>query len=88
MSILDVEPIGSQFIAEFTGWSPKSYVEFSENEQQRILQAAGTNRNWFELWLRAKVESLAMDLGELNTDSGVVRTILERLERRRSGKEG
>ena len=70
VSILDVEPMGSQLIAEFTGWSPKSFAGLSEQEQQHILDGAGTDRNWFALWLTAKVESLVIDLGAVTTEAG------------------
>ena len=72
LSILEVEPIGSQLVAELTGQEPQAFVGLTEDQQQQIIDAAGFDRNWFELWLRAKVESLAIDLGSVSTATGVV----------------
>ena len=58
-SILEVEPVGSQLITEFTGWVPKEFVEFPYDEQCRIIELVGRKKNWFDLWLRAKIDFLS-----------------------------
>ena len=40
-SILEVEPIGSQLVTEFTGLPPRRFDEFTEVEQHSIVEAAG-----------------------------------------------
>ena len=72
LSILEVEPIGSQLVAEFTGQEPQAFLNLPEDQQRQIIDAAGFERNWFELWLMLKVESLAVDLGSVSTATGVV----------------
>ena len=75
-SILDVEPLGSQLVAEFTGWQPQPFSSLTEEQQQQALKSAGLERNWFDIWLRAKVESLTIDLGDVSTDTGLVEAFL------------
>lgn len=72
LSILEVEPTGSQIVGEITAREPQVFLDLSEDQQQQIIDTAGLDRNWFELWLRAKVESLSIDLGTVWTASGVV----------------
>ena len=71
-SILELEPIGSQLISELTTHAPQAFLDLTEDQQQELIDAAGLDRNWFQLWLRAKVESLVVDLGSVWTTTGVV----------------
>ena len=75
-SILEVDPIGSQLVSELTTHEPQAFLELTEDQQQQIIDAAGVDQNWFEVWLRAKVESLAIDLGDVSTATGVVEEYL------------
>ena len=76
VSILEVEPIGSQLIAEFTGRSPKKFDDFTNEEKKQIVLAIGTNQNWFEVWLTAKAESLLIEFGTVSTNAGIVEKFL------------
>lgn len=76
VSMLDIEPIGGQFITEFTGWPPRSFDEFTEAEQQTVVDSAGTQENWFRLWLKVKIESLYIELGDVSTEAGLVEEFL------------
>lgn len=76
LSLLEIEEIGRRFISEFTGWPPKEFSEFTSEEREHIIRSAGNSENWFELWLSAKVESLAIDLGTVSTDLGIVEEFL------------
>ena len=76
LSILEVEPIGSQLVSELTTHGPQPFKTLSEDAQQQVIDAAGSDRNWFDIWLRAKVESLAIDLGDVSTSTGVVEQYL------------
>ena len=76
LSILEIEEIGRNLISEFTGWRPQEFSVFSGDDQKHIIERAGRDRNWFEVWLRAKVESLALDLGTVSTDLGIVEAFL------------
>ena len=76
LSLLEIETIGKQFVTEFTGWAPRNFDDFSEEEQQHIIESAGTQENWFQLWLNVKVESLYIDKGDVSTDTGLVEEFL------------
>ena len=72
LSILEIEPFGSGLVADFTGRQARAFHMLTEEQQQQTINSAGYDRNWFELWLRAKVESLAIDLGSVWTETGLV----------------
>jgi hypothetical protein len=76
-SILEVEPIGSQLVSEFTGRSPSPFADLSPDEQQTVIEQAGTARNWFQLWLKHKAEATFRDLGSVATESGEFEKFLE-----------
>lgn len=77
LSILEVEPIGSQLIAGITGWQAREYGKFSDEERDQIMsKLAQRPSNWFELWLTLKVESLAFEFGDISTDAGLVEEFL------------
>lgn len=71
-SILEIEVIGRNLISEFTGGPAQDFSEFAPEEREDLIRSAGNNRNWFEIWLSAKVESLLFDLGTVATDLGIV----------------
>ena len=71
-SVLEVDEIGDRLLHELTGWQPEAFYALEEEEQQQTVVGVGLGHNWFELWLSAKVESLAIDLGSVSTETGVV----------------
>ncbi len=76
-SILEVDRIGSKFVAEFTGTSPRRFDELDEEERAEVIRAAGTDRNWFELWLKLLAETLYVELGSVLTTTKTVEAFLE-----------
>lgn len=76
LSMLEIEPVGSQLIAEFTGWPPQQFDTLSMEQKNDLFRVAGTRENWFEEWLKAKVESLYIELGDVSTDAGLVEEFL------------
>ena len=76
LSILEVEPIGSQLITELTGRPAQRFQDFAEEEQEEILQSAGFRRNWFELWLTQNVEQISTEVETVSTDKGFVEQFL------------
>lgn len=76
VSMLEVEPIGSQLVTELIGGQPRSFDELKKEERQRLLRSAGVNRNWFDLWLRQKVESVSIELESISTKTGLVKKFL------------
>ena len=75
-SILEVEPIGSRLISEITGAQPLTFDGLTEDEQQNLIMSAGSNRNWFQLWLTHKVEALSIERDDISTDAGLVEDFL------------
>ena len=71
-SILDLDEIGPQLVSEWGGGPPRSFDALTEAEQDDIRKSAGESRNWFEIWLRQKVEQLSLDLESLDTPSGAL----------------
>jgi len=76
-SILEVEPIGSQLVSEFLGGVPRAYTNLALEEQERVRDAAGSNKNWFRLWLKQKAEALFLELGSVKTPLGAFENLLE-----------
>jgi hypothetical protein len=75
-SILEVEPIGSQLIAELTGKGPKRFVELGDAERKRLVEETEP-RNWFQLWLKHKAEALFAERGSVVTAKGLFHRFLE-----------
>ena len=75
-SILEVEPIGSRLVAEITGAQPLTFDGLTEDKQQDMIRSAGFNRNWFQLWLTHKIETLSIELDDISTDAGFVEEFL------------
>ena len=76
-SLLELEEIGSRFIAEFSGGSQREFIDLTEEEQNQVIESAGRTKNWFELWLRQKIESLHIELGSVATEARTVEEFLE-----------
>ena len=75
-SIFEIEQIGRGLVAEFTGGEPRELHELTEEKRKQMVHAAGRDRNWFQLWLEAKVELLFIDLGSVSTKAGLVEKFL------------
>ena len=76
-SILEIEDVGSRLISELHGGPTRTYQDLSPDDRDAIIKTAGDSRNWFDLWLRQKVEHLFMETGSLKTPSGAVERFLE-----------
>ena len=77
LSILEVDPIGREFINELTGKPPQRFEDFDEEERQEIVTSVGRERNWFELWLTQKVEHHFTEVGDISTPKGFVEKFLD-----------
>ncbi len=76
LSIFDVEPIGSQLIAEILGGRPREFNELSKEDQRAALCSAGRSKNWFDLWLTQMLEFQSTELDTMSTDTGLVERFL------------
>jgi len=77
LSLLEIEPIGSQLIAEVTGGPPRTFATLTDSEQIAVLEKASDNRNWFLLWLKHKAEITFKDIGSVTTKLGAFETLLK-----------
>ena len=75
-SILEVEPIGSQLVSEFLGGAPRAYTNLTAEDQERVRDVAGSDKNWFRLWLKQKAEALFLELGSVKTPLGAFENLL------------
>ncbi len=76
-SLLELEDIGPQLIAEYTVGEPRAFDELDEAEQKAVIAKAGTSRNWFEIWLRQQAEFLNKEGYSLETPLGLFKGFLE-----------
>ncbi len=76
-SMLEVEPIGSQLVAEVTGGEPSPYQSLTAEERETIITKMGADKNWFRMWLKYKAEATLLDLGSVRTPSGAFENFLE-----------
>ena len=67
VSILEVEPTGSEFIADFMKLPSKPYVNQSQKQKEAILKNTPDSTNWFQDWLRHKASNLYTDLPTIET---------------------
>jgi len=74
-SMLEVEPIGSQLIAEHTGES-RLFASLTKVQQLDVIDKVGAEQNWFHVWLKQKSEATFRELGSVATASGAVETFL------------
>ena len=77
LSILQVEPIGSELINELTGRPARRFEDFNEEEQIDIVRSVGTRRNWFDLWLTRKLEYHSTEIEDMSTPKGFVAKFLD-----------
>ena len=76
VSILDDPLIGSDLVADFTASDAQDFGQLSDEQQESIIRSAGDKRNWFELWLRFRLEAITASLPGLQTESGEVADFL------------
>ena len=76
-SLLEMPTIGPRLIVEITGGSQRSFDELTAAQQANVIEQTGERRNWFQLWLKHKVEALWEDLPDLDTPKGYVMTFLQ-----------
>ena len=76
-SMLDDPLIGANLVAEFTGAAPQDFEQLSAEQQQNVIRSAGDHLNWFELWLRVRLEAVTPTLPSPETNSGEVASFLE-----------
>lgn len=77
MSMLEIETIGSQLVADFLVGEPQNFADLTEEERERVLESAGREHNWFDLWLTEKVTALSIELDTLSTTKGFVERFLD-----------
>jgi len=75
-SILEIEPIGSQLIGEFMASAPKSYSDLTSEEKRDVIAKAGTDKNWFHIWLKQRAEALNTEFGSVSTAVGAFEQLL------------
>ncbi len=76
-SLLEIDSIGSQLVSELIGGHPRSYRTLSPDAQKEVVSKAGTDRNWFFLWLKLKAETVYRDLGRVDTPKGALKKLME-----------
>ena len=77
VSILEIEEIGPQIVAEFSAGPPRPFDQLRKHERKEIIEVAGDQRNWFEIWLRAKAESLDSRPDGIRTPGGWFQRFLD-----------
>lgn len=75
-SLLELDGIGEQLVAEFLGGGPRRFSSLGEAERKEVLETAGRTRNWFLLWLTHKAEDLVRSYGSVETPAGVIEQLL------------
>lgn len=76
-SIFELETVGEQLVGELSSGFPREFRELSIEEREELIEQAGWRRNWFELWLRQKAESIRVEIGTVETESRFVERFLE-----------
>ena len=77
VSLLEIDRIGSQLVAEFLLGDPREFAELTEEERRRVLDSAGSTNNWFDLWLTHKVMDMSVELDTISTKKGFVKRFLD-----------
>lgn len=77
-TLLEIEGVGEQIVAEVTRGEPRRFADFTEGEQgDLIAEASSSLRNPLQSWLRIRAELAATEIDSINTASGVFARILE-----------
>ena len=80
ISMLESEPTGSYLIAELTGHPSLPFTQLSEDDQQVAIDTIGSDRNWLEAWLVARVETMFLELGTVSTTSGIAEQFFDDIQ--------
>lgn len=76
-SLLEIDGIGPQMVAEVLGGEPRGADQLTASEQRRLRDGDFEGKNWFGLWLEKKAGALFLDLGSIETDLGAFARMLE-----------
>ena len=76
-SILDLDDVGPQLIQDLCGADPEEFWDLTESERSEIIDNIAPNHNWFDIWLRQKVEHIYIEQGPLETPIGALDRYLE-----------
>lgn len=76
-SILDVEPVGNEFVSDFTVGPPKPYSRLSNDERTSLFKRIPAEFNWFQEWLHHTVTVLFTEMPSIETRKGFVASFLE-----------
>ena len=76
-SILEIDHIGSHLVSELIDGEPRPFTTLTEEEKNHAMMRAGTDKNWFRLWLKQMAEFLYLELGSVQTPLGALQKLLE-----------
>jgi hypothetical protein len=76
-SILEIDLIGEQLVAEYGSLAPTPFHKLDSSEQARLVEAAGSSHNWFRVWLKQKAESMYSRIGSVETPLNIFKGLLE-----------
>lgn len=77
-SLLEIDGVGPQSIAELLGCAPTEFSALKESERERAVENAGSKiTNPFEHWLRLKGELMLRDLTTIETQKGLFEEFVE-----------
>jgi hypothetical protein len=74
-SLLDLDQIGDNLVAEFAGGAPRSQFDLNENERETLARAF-EGKNWFRVWLKQKAEFAEINLDSVATTAGAFEALL------------
>ena len=72
-SILEIEDmdVGAELVGEYRDGAPKPFYTLSPDEQEEVRKRAGTDENWFHVWLKQMAEAFERKrLGAAKTTKG------------------
>jgi len=77
-SLLEVEDVGPQLIAEVLGGEPANFSDLDEGNQKKAIEDADAKvANPFEHWLRLKGELMHGNLPNIETDRNIFKNFVE-----------
>ena len=76
-SFLEVEPVGSVIINEFTAKPIQKFDAFGDAEQQEILTMVGRDRNWFDVWLTGMVGYHGTQIEDFSSRKGLAKKFFD-----------
>ena len=73
------QDIGSHFISELLGGSPRAFEDLDEDDRKEAVKGCYGEKNWFRMWLQQKAEAFERDLGvgSTATRSGQFQKLLQ-----------